>query len=96
MKAIVFTKFGPPGVLHLQEVEKPYPEDNEIGIKIHATSVTKYDCWVRSRTAPPGFNFLMGIASGRKQKQPVLGTELAGEVEAVGKDVTRFEQGDQV
>ena len=65
-------------------------------IKIYATSVTKYDCWMRSCTAPPGFGLLMRIASGRKPKQPILGTELAGEIEAVGRDVTRFKERDPV
>ena len=84
MKAIVYEKYGPPEVLQLKEIEKPVPEDHEVRIKIYATSVTKYDCWMRSCTAPPGFGLLMRIASGRKPKQPILGTELAGEIEAVG------------
>jgi len=96
LKAIVYEKFGPPEVLQLKEVDQPVPKENEVRIKIHATSVTKYDCWVRSCTAPPGFNLLMRIASGRSPKQPILGTELAGEIDAVGKDVTRFEIGDPV
>jgi NADPH:quinone reductase-like Zn-dependent oxidoreductase len=96
MKAIVFERYGPPNVLQLKEIEKPVPKDNEVRIKIHATSVTKYDCWVRSNTAPPGFRLLIRIVSGREPKQPILGTELAGEVEAVGSDVTRFKVGDQV
>jgi NADPH:quinone reductase-like Zn-dependent oxidoreductase len=96
MKAIVFEEYGPPDVLQLKEIEKPVSRENEVRIKIHATSVTKYDCWVRSNTAPPGFGLLMRIVSGRKPKQPILGTELAGEIEAVGNDVTRFKVGDQV
>jgi len=97
MKAIVYEKYGPPDVLHLKEVAKPVPKDNEVLIKVHATTVTKYDCWMRSSTAPTGFGFLMRIASGlRKPKQPILGTELAGEIEAVGKDVGLFKEGDQV
>ena len=96
MKAILHTRYGPPDELQLEEVEKPVPKGDEALIKIHATTVTKYDCWVRSCTAPPGFGLLMRIASGRKPKQPILGTELAGEIEALGKDVTRFKVGDQV
>jgi NADPH:quinone reductase-like Zn-dependent oxidoreductase len=97
MKAIVCTKYGPPDVLKLKEVEKPIPKDNEVLIKVHATTVTKYDCWMRSSTAPTGFGLLMRIASGiRKPKQPILGTELAGEIESVGKDVKLFKKGDQV
>jgi NADPH:quinone reductase-like Zn-dependent oxidoreductase len=97
MKAIVYEKYGPPDVLQLKEVAKPTPKDNEVLIKVHATTVTKYDCWMRSSTAPTGFGLLMRIASGiRKPKQPILGTELAGEIEAVGKDVRLFKECDQV
>jgi NADPH:quinone reductase-like Zn-dependent oxidoreductase len=78
MKAMVYEKYGPPGVLQLKELEKPAPKEIEALIKIHATTVTKYDCWVRSCTAPPGFGLLMRIASGRKPKQSILGIELAG------------------
>ncbi|MFC1866147.1 NAD(P)-dependent alcohol dehydrogenase, partial [Chloroflexota bacterium] len=97
MKAVVCTKYGPPEVLQIQEVEKPIPMDNEVLIKVHAFTVTKYDYWVRSSTAPTGFGLLMRIASGiRKPKQPILGTELSGEIEAVGKDLKLFREGDQV
>ena len=87
MKAIVYTKFGPPEVLQLQEVEKPTPKANEVLIKIYATAVTKEDPDMR---ASPGFNGFL------KPRNPILGQELAGEVEAIGRGVTRFKPGDQV
>jgi NADPH:quinone reductase-like Zn-dependent oxidoreductase len=97
MKVIVYEKYGSPDVLQLKEVEKPTPKDNEVLIRVHATTVTKYDCWARSSTAPTGFGLLSRISSGiRKPKQPILGTELAGEIESVGRDVTLFKKGDQV
>ncbi len=97
MKAIVYTKYGPPDVLELKEVAKPIPKDNEVLVRVYATAVTKYDCWTRSCTAPTGFWLPMRIASGlRKPKKTILGTELAGEIESVGKDVKRFKEGDQV
>ncbi|MHA2187123.1 MAG: NAD(P)-dependent alcohol dehydrogenase [Candidatus Thorarchaeota archaeon] len=97
MKAIVYERYGPPDVLQIKEVEKPSPQDNEVLIRNHATTATLYDCWNRSATAPPGFGLLSRIASGiRSPKQPILGIDVAGEIEAVGKDVTLFKPGDQV
>ena len=98
MKAIVWTKYGPPDVLQLQEVEKPVPKDDEILIRIFATTVTAGDCEMRSLKFPIYLSLPMRIWIGfRKPKGTTIpGTELAGEVEAVGKDVKRFKEGDQV
>src|SRR5512138_2925629 len=98
MKAIVYDEYGPANVLHLAEVAKPTPKDNEVLIKIHASTVTAGDCNARGFTfVPPGFGLLARLMFGlREPKQPILGFELAGEIEAVGKTVTRFQQGDQV
>lgn len=97
MKAIFYEKYGTPEVLHLKEVEKPTPKDNEVLIKIHATSVTKFDCWMRSSTAPAGFGLMSRLSSGiRKPKQPILGTDFAGEIESVGDAVKQLKKGDQI
>jgi NADPH:quinone reductase-like Zn-dependent oxidoreductase len=99
MKAIVCTKYGPPEVLQLKEVEKPVPHNTEVSIKICATAVTASDCIVRGFKTPVWrpMGLMMGLALGfTKPRQPILGIVFAGEVEAAGNDVKGFAKGDQV
>jgi NADPH:quinone reductase-like Zn-dependent oxidoreductase len=97
MKAIVYKKYGPPGVLKLEDIPKPTPGDNQVLVRIHATTVGMWDCESRSFTFPLWLWLPLRIAMGlRKPRWPVLGQELAGEIEAVGKNVMRFKSGDQV
>jgi NADPH:quinone reductase-like Zn-dependent oxidoreductase len=98
MKAIVCTEYGPPEVLQLKQVEKPRPKDNEVLIRVFATSVTAGDCNARGFVfIPPGLGLLARLMLGfRKPKKSILGADVAGEIEAVGKDVRLFKEGDQV
>lgn len=97
MKAVVYEKYGSPDVLEVQEVNKPAPKDNEVLIKVYATTVTVADFRSRSFTVPLAFWLPARITLGlRKPKKRILGVELAGEIESVGKDVKRFKKGDQV
>lgn len=99
MKAIVCTKYGPPEVLQLKEVEKPTPKNNEVLIEIHATAVTASDCLLRRSDSD--LPFIMSLGRGlvlgfTKPRKSIMGAVLAGDVEAVGKDVKLFRKGDQV
>lgn len=97
MKAYVCRRYGGPEVVELADVPKPVPKDNEVLIKIHATTVTAGDWRVRTLEVPKGFGLMARLAIGiAGPRQPVLGSELAGAIETVGKDVTRFRPGDAV
>jgi NADPH:quinone reductase-like Zn-dependent oxidoreductase len=97
MKAIVLTKFGPPDVLQLREVEKPVPKDNEVLVKIHATTVFAGDCELRSLKVPVELRLPFWIYMRFLRPKPIiLGQELAGEIEAVGKEVSKYKAGDAV
>ncbi len=93
MKAIVNTRYGPPEAVKLMEVDKPAPKDNEVLIKIYATTVNRTDCGFRK----PEYPLIIRLSNGLfRPKRTILGSELAGEIEMVGKDVKSFRQGDQV
>jgi len=105
MKAVICTGYGPPEVLQLKEVEKPVPGDNEVLIKIIASAVTASDCIIRSFSLPGDHKFPMKQIMGlmmrfylgfTKPKKAILGLVLSGEIESTGKDIKRFQKGDQV
>ena len=95
MKAIIWTKYGSPDVLQLQEIEKPTPKDNEVLVKVHATTVTAGDCEMRSLKFPLWLSLPMRIYAGIKEptRIKIIGQELAGEIEAIGKDVKQYKVG---
>jgi NADPH:quinone reductase-like Zn-dependent oxidoreductase len=97
MKAVVCTKYGPPDVLKIREVEKPVPRDDEILIKVQATSVTSGDSRIRGFKVPLSFWLPARLALGfRSPKINILGAELSGEIESIGRDVTKFKVGDEI
>ena len=97
MKAIVYEKYGPPEVLELKEIEKPIPRDNEVLVKVYATTVTVADSRVRSFRVPLSVWLPARIVLGfRKPQKAILGVELAGKIESVCKDVKLYKKDDQV
>lgn len=97
MKAIVCTKYGPPEVLKLKEVEKPSPKHDEVCIKIYATAVTASDTYIRGYKLPLRFRIAMRLMLGlTKPRKAITGLVLAGEIESAGKDIKRFKPGDKV
>ena len=97
MRAVIYTKYGGPEVLRLAEVDKPAPRHDEVLIRVRATTVSAADFRCRSFTVPRSFWIAARLALGvRRPKRPILGGELAGDVEEIGSDVTRFKPGDRV
>jgi NADPH:quinone reductase-like Zn-dependent oxidoreductase len=97
MKAVVYEQYGGPDVLRLTEVTTPVPKDDEVLIRIHATTVTAGDWRVRSLDVPKGFGWMSRLAIGLTgPRQPILGSELSGVIAATGKAVTKFKPGDAV
>ena len=91
MKAIVYTKYGPPDVLQLKDVEKPTPKDNEVLVKVHAASVNSSD-WELLRGTP----FVTRLWGLLRPRYKILGSDIAGRVEAVGRSAKQFQPGDEV
>ncbi len=99
MRAVVYDRYGPPGVLRIDEVQRPAPRGDELLVRIRATTVNRLDCHTRGANRSNGLviSGVSRLVSGiRRPRQPILGTEFAGEVEAVGAAVTRFGAGDRV
>ena len=97
MKAIVCPRYGPPEVLQFKEVERPTPKDNEVVVKVHATTVTTGDCEFRGLHLPLAWQLMVRIGFGlRRPREKILGQELAGEIESVGSAVRMFKKGDSV
>jgi len=97
VKAVVCTRYGPPDVLQIREVERPTPKDNEVLVRVHAATVTAGDCEIRRFKMPIWLWLLARIGFGfRGPRRKILGQELAGEIESIGKDVKLFKKGDQV
>jgi NADPH:quinone reductase-like Zn-dependent oxidoreductase len=99
MRAVVYDKYGPPSVLRLEEVERPVPKEDEVLVKVRAVAVTRADCATREANRRSGLVVSLvsrSISGFRRPKQRILGTELAGEVEARGANVDQFAVGDQV
>ena len=92
MRAVVHDRYGAPEVLRLEEVERPVPADDEVLVRIHATTVTRTDCHIRA-AKPFAWRFFAGLT---RPKRRILGIELAGEVEAIGPAVSEFAVGDPV
>ena len=93
MRAVVYDRYGPPEVLRLEDVERPVPKADEVLVKIHATTVNRLDCHTReaNRSSGLAISFVSRLVSGLgRPRQRILGSELAGEVEAVGAAVSEF------
>jgi 2-desacetyl-2-hydroxyethyl bacteriochlorophyllide A dehydrogenase len=98
MKAVIWTKYGPPEVLKIQEVPKPTPKDNEVLIKVHAATVAAGDTELRELRLPIEFRIMLRLVIGltRPKRVTIPGIEVAGKIESVGKEVKRFKKGDEV
>lgn len=99
MKAVVYDRYGPPEVLRLADVERPVPKDDEVLVRVHATTVNRLDVHTREANRPSGtaVMILSRLVSGlRRPRQPILGSEFAGEVAAVGASVSEFAVGERV